>query len=101
MDYTIMLERIDSLCEAKGIKSRQTAYLQSGVGKDFYANIRKGSKPSIEKVQALANYFGVSIDYLLGRTDNDPQAEEFLQLFFKIPKEKRELLLNVIKEFEN
>lgn len=30
----------------------------------------KKSKPSIDKLNAVADYFGVSTDYLLGRTDN-------------------------------
>lgn len=28
------------------------------------------SSPSVEKVQKVADYFNVSVDYLLGRTDN-------------------------------
>lgn len=30
----------------------------------------KKSKPSVDKLQAVADYFHVSTDYLLGRTDN-------------------------------
>lgn len=33
----------------------------------------ENSKPSIDKVEKVANYFDVSVDYLLGRTDN-PQS---------------------------
>ncbi|WP_270344600.1 helix-turn-helix domain-containing protein [Enterococcus thailandicus] len=33
----------------------------------------KKSKPSIDKLNAVADYFNVSTDYLLGRTD-DPNA---------------------------
>ena len=31
---------------------------------------RKGSLPSIDKIYKLACYFNVSLDYLVGRTDN-------------------------------
>ena len=33
--------------------------------------------PSIEKLTTIADYFGVSIDYLVGRSD-DPRFDEFL-----------------------
>lgn len=92
MDFTIMLERIETLCAANGIKNRQTAYIESGVGKDFGVNIKKGSKPSVEKIIALADYFDVSIDYLLGRNDTD----EFLRRFAKLPKEDRDTILTLI-----
>lgn len=68
MNYDILLSRIEKLSQEKGIL-KTYAYIQSGVGKDFGANIAKNSKPSIEKIQALATYFGVSIDYLVGNTD--------------------------------
>lgn len=35
----------------------------------------KKSKPSIDKLQAVADYFNVSTDYLLGRTD-DPTVSD-------------------------
>lgn len=36
-----------------------------------YQHYEAGTRePSIEKLIALADYFGVSIDYLVGRTDN-------------------------------
>lgn len=34
----------------------------------------KKSKPSIDKLNAVADYFNVSTDYLLGRTDNPNSA---------------------------
>lgn len=68
MDFSRLQNVIQSLCDKKGITAR-TAYTESGVGRSFYDNIRKGSVPSVEKLQALAMYFGVSLDYLVGNTD--------------------------------
>ena len=68
MDFDRLQNVIQSLCDKEGIKVR-TAYEKSGVGRSFYDNIRKGSVPSVEKLQALAKYFGVSLDYLVGNTD--------------------------------
>ncbi len=68
MDFDRLQSVIQRLCDKKGIKPR-TAYEESGVGRSFYDNIRKGSVPSVEKLQALAVYFNVSVDYLIGNTD--------------------------------
>lgn len=37
------------------------------------------SSPSVDKVQKVADYFNVSVDYLLGRTD-DPKGEAEVKL---------------------
>ena len=43
--------------------------VESGAGKDFIANMKKGTVPSVQKFSALADYLNVSVDYLLGRTN--------------------------------
>lgn len=76
MDYSKMVSLIEKLCQDKGI-SKTTAYVQSGVGKDFGANIKKGNIPSAEKVKALADYLNCSTDYLLGRKAAPETAAPF------------------------
>ena len=63
----LLLQRIDVLCEMKNIK-RNTAFVESGVGKNFKSNL-ENCNPSEGKITMLANYFGVSVDYLIGNTD--------------------------------
>ncbi|MEJ8555139.1 helix-turn-helix domain-containing protein [Tepidibacter sp. Z1-5] len=42
-----------------------------GVGRATIAGYEtKGKQPDYEKLKIIANYFNVTIDYLLGRTDN-------------------------------
>ena len=48
---------------------------EAGLRKDAIANIKKGSIPSIDKIDAIANYFDTTTDYLIGRTDNPLPAE--------------------------
>ena len=67
MNIDILLERIDHLCIQKGV-SKTKAFIDSGVGKDFAYNLKR-SAPSAEKIAALAAYFEVSVDYLVGRSD--------------------------------
>ncbi|HGQ5879933.1 TPA: helix-turn-helix domain-containing protein [Streptococcus pneumoniae] len=41
------------------------------------------STPSGDKIEKIADYFNVSTDYLLGRTDNPTIANKKEQFFFK------------------
>lgn len=68
MNFERLQKVISDCCERKGVSAR-TAFIESGVGRSFYDNINKGSVPSVDKLQALAVYFGVSLDYLVGNTD--------------------------------
>ncbi|WP_418627235.1 helix-turn-helix domain-containing protein [Anaerosinus sp.] len=45
------------------------------------------SSPTLEKVIALADFFGVSLDYLAGRLD-DPQREKFVPGMAKIKNDQ-------------
>lgn len=47
----------------------------AGVGKSFVSDIRRGQVPSVEKVQMLADYLGVTTSQLLGEeTKKSPAA---------------------------
>lgn len=70
MDKQTLLKNIDFLCKQKGI-SRNTAFTESQVGKNFVSNMKK-SNPTMGKITMLANYFNVSVDYLLGKEDAIP-----------------------------
>lgn len=65
----LLKETVESLVNQRG-ESKTKVFINSGVGKDFFSNLNKGQIPSVEKIMALADYLGVSVDYLLGRTDN-------------------------------
>lgn len=76
MEYTIMISRIEELCQKRGI-NKTTAFVQSGVGKDFSSNLKKGNVPSSDKISLLADYLNCSTDYLLGRTTAPEQPMQF------------------------
>lgn len=71
----VLLQRIETLCVKKKI-TRTTAFVESGVGKNFKSNLTS-SNPSEGKITMLANYFGVSVDYLIGDT-TDPTPSKVL-----------------------
>lgn len=62
-----LLKRIDFLCDARGI-SRNAAFIESGVGKNFATNLKK-CDVSDGKLAQLAIFFGVSVAYLKGEED--------------------------------
>lgn len=61
-------KRLKELRREKGATQKDVAaYLQ--IDQSTYAGYESGkSEPSLDKLSALADYFGVSVDYLLGRT---------------------------------
>lgn len=67
-DLQFVISRVQLVLDNKKISANK-AFLESGVGKDFIANMRKGMTPSVDKFSDLSDYLGVSIDYLVGRTD--------------------------------
>lgn len=77
MEYDIMIDRIKQMCTDLGV-SPSKAYIDSGVGKDFAYSIKQGKTPSVARVKLLADYFSVSTDYLLGKTNikKEPPPEE-------------------------
>lgn len=61
--------RLKELTEEKNIKFSQISNKMPFAKNSIYEWMRTGSLPSLEYLQALAEYFKVSPDYLLGRTD--------------------------------
>ena len=57
-------ERLEELKDEKGVKYSQIAC------KMPFAEKRRNHLPSREYLKAIADYFGVTMDYLLGRTDD-------------------------------
>ncbi|BAO08086.1 repressor protein [Enterococcus mundtii QU 25] len=64
----MLLERIKELCKKRGITVSELEN-RVGFGKNSIYKWKTQS-PKIETLQKVAEYFEVSTDYLLGRTDN-------------------------------
>ena len=63
-------ERIKELLKAKKV-SASKMLLDCGMNKNaLYTMQSSGFLPRLEAVAQIADYLGVSVDYLLGRTDN-------------------------------
>lgn len=77
MTNEVLISRINSLCKENEI-TQTKAFVESGVGKNFKSNM-KFANPSKGKITMLAVYFGVSVDYLLGLTEERSQRPEVLR----------------------
>ena len=66
----MFLERTLELIEKKNI-SKNKLLTDLGLGKNSFVNwSERGTVPSAETIEKIADYFGVTTDYLLGRTDD-------------------------------
>ena len=61
-------ERIKELCKKHGI-SLNALEEKLGYSRNTIYSLKK-QKPNAERIAEIADYFNVSTDYLLGRTDN-------------------------------
>ena len=56
--------RFETLCKQKGV-SKQKACLDCGLSRTAWNKWKAGAVPNGEALQTLADYFGVTTDYLL------------------------------------
>lgn len=75
-DKDLLVHRIDELCAAKGMR-KTAVFEKAGVGKNFISNLDKAN-PSLQKLTALANYLGTSVDYLLGTESQEQFARKVM-----------------------
>ena len=66
---SVLSQRILLLRKERGLKQEEAAE-GCGIGYRSYRRYESGErKPGASAIVALADFFGVSADYLLGRTD--------------------------------
>ena len=68
-------EKIKSLAKKQGI-SLNTLEDRVGLGNNYIYILKNKKTPSAEHISKIADYFNVSTDYLLGRTDNPTIAKD-------------------------
>lgn len=88
-----LFEKIKELCQKRGLSINSLEETLGYSRNTIYS--MKSKKPNAERLQEIADYFNVSTDYLLGRTDNpriasdasiidtDPIEEQTLVMFRK------------------
>lgn len=76
-----------------------------GVTRQAYSRYERGDRePDQSTLKKLADYFGVSIDYILERespkneTQTTAQEEQFLKAFRQLSKGKQERIIELIED---
>ena len=79
-----MKERIKALCRQKGVSLNQ-AEIDLGFGKGYLSKLG-ATKPNGSKLQQLADYFGVTVEYLMtGQQQSTPGlSDETLDIAYYI-----------------
>lgn len=89
-----MKERIKNLCDSKGISMNKLEEIL-GFGKGYISKLGT-TTPNTTKIKLIADYFGVSVDYIITGEDSNPEspyylnddAREMAQFMFENPEYK-------------
>ncbi|HGF7488908.1 TPA: helix-turn-helix domain-containing protein [Enterococcus faecium] len=65
-----VFERIKFLAK-KHSKTMKQVTIDLGYSENYFYSLKSGKQPSAEKLTEIANYFNVSVDYLLGREERE------------------------------
>ena len=93
------------ICNAKGV-SPSAACKAIGLSHSTYAQWDDSSVPRRATLQKFADYFGVSVDYLLGKEDEKKPTDDgelsdvesaLLELFRTLPEESQRMYLEVLR----
>ena len=101
MDKTVFVQNIKKYCAVKGVKPT-VACRESGVGNSFINNIEsRGQVPSVEKVQILAQYLGVTVSELLGEgaseTAQGPAQPYLVMRYNQLSQEGQEKVMAFVE----
>lgn len=101
-----MYEIYCKLRDEKGVKDADVAR-ETGITKSTFTDWKNGrSIPGNEKMKKIADYFSVSLDYLLtGEKPEYPDLKwtdeyaELLELFDGLKKEQKSAVMNLLRSF--
>lgn len=103
-----LYENIVVLCNSRGIKGGKMC-TDIGISKGLLTDLKMGRRTGVSAVtaQKIANYFNVSVGYLLGEEDKKEQPTDLdglsdmrkalIDFAMSVPDDKAEMLLQVMK----
>lgn len=108
MNIENFVQNVKYYCAIKGVKPT-VACIESGAGKDLLGQLTKrGTIPSVERVQILAQYLGCTVSDLLGEEPAktaqaaDPKADDLCQEFARLftslsPENQNKVIAEMLK----
>ena len=99
MDNSRTAELIKSTCKQKGI-SISTLLTACGIRKSLIYDLEKRNyAPSAITIGKIADYLGVSVDYLLGRDAEAAENEDAaVAMFSQLKPEYQDVVLNQVRQ---
>lgn len=102
---SVVYDRVKYLCEKHNVSISR---VESAVGFGNSAISKwESSSPSVEKLRKVADYFDVSVDYLMGRSDdetpvsyllsNDKDIIQLCRAREKMPQRDRDQMMRMIR----
>lgn len=91
MNLDLFVQKVKYFCNAKNVKPT-VACRESGAGERLLENLKRGSIPSVERVQLLAQYLGVTTSELLGEIATVHDSAVVLR-----PSDVKRLTVNEVK----
>ena len=101
-------ERIELLCAEKGISADRLCK-ELGLSNATATKWRKGAEPRNATKKAVADYFGVSLEYVSGQTDVKEKAptvkdserkQELMELFSHLDENSQAALIEVARHMK-
>lgn len=98
-------ERIKTLCANRKIDVQQVE-LELGFARGHFYKWKKSS-PKIDTILPIANYFDVSLDSLVGRNVETPDASftdeyvDIIDLYSKLDDTDKETIMRMLKSLAN
>lgn len=102
MDAEKFVQNVKNICIMREVPPT-IACRESGAGKDFLTNLKKGQSPSLGKAQQLAQYLGCTVSDLLGETGTatqvlDERYAPFIDLFAELdPAEQTKVVGDMLR----
>lgn len=93
-------ENFFKLCEEKNTKPLRVVK-EIGISAGSITKWKNGTMPGGQSLNKIAEYFGVSVDYLLGKekssTEEGEQMSEFAKLFPQLSEDEQRLVIAQMK----
>lgn len=105
-----LYERLDALCKQRGIKGGRMC-VDLGISKSLMTDLKSGRKKTVnaETAQKIANYFGVTVGFLLGEEDKKEQPtkndglseyqQKLIELAQTLSEQDAQLALQILRRF--
>ena len=105
MDFPEFQANLRNLMDSRGLSGNALAAELGIPDATINRYLHGGRVPKLNNIIALAKYFGVSVDWLLGLTDNKyetwaPETLEIAHLYSIAPPHERSIVEAVLKPFK-